>query len=223
MPSRRRRPGAFLGGGPIARARLEDNHHTHPLGCAFVCAAADWRRVGLSTIAQPELTDLAPHYLPDSYRHDPGETPAQAIDWATERIDQAVQLLQSTGPDTFTCSDYILDYLTQAAGPVPTSTWQTAVDTQNADPGELLSVGINAHKEDQLAIAITAFRRTARSNSHDDAPPRRHQPRHPRKRALRPVRGTPADPVGLPLCLDCLTDCAAMAQIRLSLRVRPAR
>jgi len=70
----------------------------------MVRAAADWRRIGLTNIPQSVLDTLAPHYLPAAHRHHPGETPEDARGWATERVDQVVQLLEITETDTVRCS-----------------------------------------------------------------------------------------------------------------------
>lgn len=82
--------GAYLGGGPQAIDRYENNRDKQPLGCAMIRAAADWRRAGLTTITREELIKLAEHYLRDRDRH--GEhDPEHALNWATQRVDQLVR------------------------------------------------------------------------------------------------------------------------------------
>ena len=167
--------GAFLGGGPIAQARLQDNRDTHPLGCAMVQAAADWRRIGLSNIPQSTLEMLAPHYLPAAHRHHRGETHEDARGWATERVDQVVQLLEVTGTDTLRCSDYIVDHLTPTTAgpgeirPIPDVTWQAGAAHPSAGAVELLTFGVSAYRVQRPDIAIAAFRRGADSGHRDAA------------------------------------------------------
>ncbi len=162
--------GAFLGGGPQARNRFDNNRDKHPLGCAYVRLAADWRRIGLTHITKPELEQLSPQYLPERLRHHPMETNDEALAWATATVDETVQLVQYGPDDTFTATDYILDHLTETSPSPSLAIWEAAVSSPAAPAGELFGVGVRAHHQGLTSVAIKAFRRCAASGDPDVAP-----------------------------------------------------
>ena len=101
--------GAYLGGGILAVSRFTEGRDSHPLGTAMVRAAADWRRICQPAVDRIVLAELAVHYLPAAHRNSPGESAEEALDWATDRVQEGVQLLTIAGTNAVTCSNYILD------------------------------------------------------------------------------------------------------------------
>jgi tetratricopeptide (TPR) repeat protein len=149
--------GAFLGGGPQARDRYENNRDAHPLGCAFVRVAADWRRIGLQHITRNELIELGtnPHYLPA--RHLGREDPDDALGWATQTIDEIVHLLEEGPDDTIACTDYILDHLSDPSSSPPLVTWETALTSPTTSPNDLMILGFSAREQQLPGIALKAY------------------------------------------------------------------
>jgi tetratricopeptide (TPR) repeat protein len=124
----------YIGGGYLAVERFKTGETQHPLGAAIVRAAADWLRVGLDTIQADTLAALALTYLPEQYRNDPAEDTATAIAWASERVDGVMRLLEPAEKGAYRAFDYILDYLSRQAAPVPKRTWQEAAASAPAGP-----------------------------------------------------------------------------------------
>ena len=117
----------YAGGGYLAVDRFETGESQHPLGAAMVRAAADWRRTGLDVVPEETLALLAPMYLPEKFRCDPGEDFQTALDWARELVDQTIRLLEPAAGGGYRVYDYTLDYLTRTAPAVPDRTWREAV------------------------------------------------------------------------------------------------
>jgi tetratricopeptide (TPR) repeat protein len=128
----------YVGAGHLAVDRFETGESQHPLGAAMVRAAVDWHRVGLDAIPATSLAALAPRYLPQRYRHDPGEDTETATEWANERVEGIYRLLEPTGGG-YRAFDYILDYLSRAADPVPECTWREAAASAPADRAMVLA------------------------------------------------------------------------------------
>ena len=93
----------------------------------MVRVAADWRRIGLDVVPEKTLARLAPTYLPEKFRCDPGEDFQTALDWARELVDQTIRLLEPAAGGGYRVYDYTLDYLTRTAPAVPDRTWREAV------------------------------------------------------------------------------------------------
>ncbi|WP_299039828.1 tetratricopeptide repeat protein [uncultured Pseudokineococcus sp.] len=159
----------YVGGGYLAVQRFENaraapHPQGHPLGVAMVQAAVDWRRVGLDVIPANSLAALAPMYLPDRYRYDPGEDTATAKAWATEFVDATMRLLEPADDHGGTRAfDYILDYLGASSSSgmveVPEHTWREAVATAPAD--RRMSLAFNAYESSQFTYAEKAWRQVA--------------------------------------------------------------
>ncbi len=155
--------GAYLGGGPIAVHQLEGSREAHPLGVAMVRAAADWRRIGIVALELSELRQLAPAYLQATHRVDCGESFEEGLRWATQRIEQLIQLLQYVEGNRVECSDYIVDYLSDKASnaEVPDSTWIAGVESLNVNAEELTNVGVRAAQSGRDDFALRAYARAA--------------------------------------------------------------
>ena len=162
----------YVGGGYLAVQRLEDAHgaphpHGHPLGVAMVRAAVDWRRVGLDVIPATSLAALAPMYLPERYRYDPGEDTAAAKTWATELVDATTRLLEPADDQGGTRAfDYILDYLStdsadgsRTASDVPEHTWREAM--ASAPPERRIEVAGRAYDSEQDVYAEAILRQVS--------------------------------------------------------------
>ena len=158
----------YVGGGYLAVERFETGESVHPLGAASVRAATDWRRIGLTTVPVASLNALAPMYLPERYRYDPGEDIGTAMAWATELIDGTVRLLEPAEGGAFRAFDYILDYLSRVAAPIPDHTWREAVSSTPADQAPL--VGYRAYQAGQLARAADLWQLAIDSGHADYAP-----------------------------------------------------
>ena len=172
----------YVGGGYMAvhrfdNARAAPHRRGHPLGVAMVRAAVDWRRVGLDVIPATSLAALAPMYLPERYRYDPGEDTATARAWAIELVDGTMRLLEPADDHGGTRAfDYILDYVTgsssssSSSSDVPEHTWREAVATTPAD--RRLAVAYNAYDSGQLSYAGTLWRQAAEDSERPDQAPR---------------------------------------------------
>ena len=128
----------YVGAGHLAVDRFETGESEHPLGAAMVRAAVGWCRVGLDAIPATSLAALAPRYLPQGYSHDLGEDTETATEWAKERVEGIYRLLEPVD-DGYRAFDYILDYLSRAADPVPEFTWREAAASAPADRAMVLA------------------------------------------------------------------------------------
>lgn len=150
--------GEYVGGGHLAINRYNDNLDSQPLGTAAIRAANDWHRLGFLTIDDSCLIELAPHYLPDRIRHDPGQTLEQALTWARQSIGGNIRLLEQT-LSGYRVLDYLQDHLNLSPDEVPVTTWtaaaRTSVDGANAD--QQTALGVKALKAGHSAIAKSLF------------------------------------------------------------------
>ena len=167
----------YVGGGYLAVQRYENARTAphpkgHPLGVAMVRAAVDWRRVGLDVIPATSLAALAPMYLPERYRYDPGEDTATATAWATELVDTTMRLLEPADEHGGTRAfDYILDYLStrnlgaddvdsvSSVADVPEHTWREAVSTAPVE--RRMDLAYNAYDSGRTDHAKTLWQRAA--------------------------------------------------------------
>jgi transcriptional regulator with XRE-family HTH domain len=156
----------YVGAGHLAVHRFETGESEHPLGAAMVRAAADWHRVGLDAIPATSLAALAPRYLPQPYRHDPGEDTKTATEWAKERVEGIYRLLEPTDGG-YRAFDYIVDYLSRAADPVPEFTWREAAASAPVDRANFL-----AHRAYFVGHTDVAGQlwQSLVDSGHDDAP-----------------------------------------------------
>ena len=163
----------YVGAGYRAVTRYLENLELHPLGTALVGAAADWRRMGLETIAESTLETLAPTYLPDRHRHDPKETFPDALEWASSDQSQVFRLLEPAGDRLWRAFDYILDYLSSSdidgkkPQPIPLPSWQLAATI--ADPQQQAAVATRAHSAGVMDIALALYQRLATSADPEQA------------------------------------------------------
>jgi TPR repeat protein len=162
----------YLGAGPQAVDKFESGETTRPLGQALVRAAIDWRRSGL---ARPiPRTVLATPTVASIYLADRPEEPRtqealeQAIEWATEEINETVALLgrRFTEPadaavEGFAAFDYLVDYLAVAGAAIPEQLWQLSLT--EAQPTELDDIGYVAVEGGNLPVAEHAFGRAAKA------------------------------------------------------------
>jgi tetratricopeptide (TPR) repeat protein len=162
----------YVGGGYLAVQRFENaraapHPQGHPLGVAMVRAAVDWHRVGLDVIPATSLAALAPMYLPERYRYDPGEDTTTARAWATELVDGTMRLLEPADDhDGVRAFDYVLDYLTTPSsdGPgnvagVPEHTWREAVAVAPVE--RRMDLAYNAYDSAQPGHAEDLWRQVA--------------------------------------------------------------
>jgi len=126
---------AFVGGGPPALHKFQAGSSTCPAGYALVQAAADWRRVGMtSPITLVELAYVLPAYLDSRDHHE--KVPAvrqKDLDWATELIDETVALMRPVGAG-FRVLDYVVDHVTVTGSVVADELWDSAIS--HASPAE---------------------------------------------------------------------------------------
>ena len=164
----------YLSAGPEALDKFEKGESANPVGHALVQAAVDWRRVGLiRPISKEFLITVLSTYLAD--RSDVPRT-SQAIEdglvWATEKINETVALLSqnftsANGP-LFEAFDYLVDHLSRSSTPVPDQMWTFAM--QQAEPVELIRIGLTAFDLGRLATTETAWRQAAEKGSPEVAP-----------------------------------------------------
>jgi tetratricopeptide (TPR) repeat protein len=153
---------AYLGGGPLTLDRLHTAETTHPLGHALVRAAADWRRVGVSSpVPRPVLVALAPVYLDTGPGRPKVDQKAvrHGLEWATTLINDSVALLEQANGG-YSVLDYALDFLSSQHPPIPAQAWDAALE--HADPGDLVLVGYQAATEHvRFDVAESAWLRSA--------------------------------------------------------------
>jgi hypothetical protein len=152
----------YLGAGPDAVAKFEHGETVAPVGHAVVRAAVDWRRVGfVRPIPRAVLSAALPTYLAhrDDVAWDP-EALDRALGWATEKINETVALLRRADEkrcgEAFEAFEYLVDYVTARADPVPDGMWLLAVEA--ADWSESIGLGYAAYKEGRFAVAEEACR-----------------------------------------------------------------
>ena len=146
-----------MGAGYLAVDRVEAGASRHRLGVALVRAAVDWRRAGLEVIPAATAAALVATYLPAQHRDDPGEDLTAATEWATDRVNDAVRLLEPN-PSGWRAFDYLVDHYTAAGLPLPDRAWRELAAAE-APPGALAAVGYNAYQSDRLMEAEQLWRR----------------------------------------------------------------
>jgi preprotein translocase subunit SecA len=143
----------YLSAGPDLVERLTNGYTTQPVGAMIVMAATDWSRTGLNRpVPQPVLVALVENYADRLPPQPTGPSDiGNALAWAQKPVYGASQLL-SSGPAGFTVFDYVLDSATEA---IPDGVWDAALAT--AHGAEFVQVGIAAHDQNRLDIAVRAF------------------------------------------------------------------
>ena len=152
--------GQYIGGADIALERLHAGEATHRLGIAMLKAAADWRRIGRGAIARETLGSLAPGYLRDMDRDDPGEDEAAALAWATGRAGP-IRLLEPYGL-AYRVMDYLQDHLERIGPAVPDATWDAAIAVDDDD--QVFEVAMRADRLGRTDLARLLLTRQAPRN-----------------------------------------------------------
>lgn len=160
--------GTYLGGGFLALERLDAGLSTNPVGRAFVLAAIDWQRSGVSE-AIPEATarSIVHAYL-DSYDRKLSEDAIDAgLEWAATRVGgDLFGLLERTGEGTLRPFEYLVDHASSSGRPVATQVWQAA-EQFDAPAGQLAYAGIVAELSGQPSSAAILLERAAKLGDSD--------------------------------------------------------
>jgi hypothetical protein len=156
----------YVGAGHLAVQRFETGESEHPLGAVMVRAAVDWHRVGLDAIPATSLAALSFRYLPQWYRHDPGEDTETATERANEHVEGICRLLEPTDGG-YRAFDYILDYFSRPADPVPESLWWEAAASAPVDRAMVLAYRAYLVGHTDVAGHLWQF---LVDSGHDDAP-----------------------------------------------------
>ena len=162
--------GTYLGGGFLALERLDAGLSTSPVGRAFVLAAVDWQRTGVSE-AIPEATAraLVHAYLDNNDAQMTEETIASGLEWATAKVvgGDLFGLLERTGEGGLRPFEYLVDHVSFSGRPVAPQAWQVA-EQYDAPAGQLAYAGIVAEYSGQHSSAAVFFERAAKLG-HSDA------------------------------------------------------
>lgn len=158
--------GEYVGAAQQIEENLRLGPSVSPLGYALLRGAADWRRAGIDRpVPRSLLASLGAPYLHERKRHEILDQTlfAEAMSWATHKINEEVSLLQPISQDTFSVFDYALDLLSEESPDFPPETWDLVIDA--AEPNELLNVGYTAWvSHETFKPAFEAWSRAAESS-----------------------------------------------------------
>ncbi|GAA2696912.1 MULTISPECIES: tetratricopeptide repeat protein [Actinosynnema] len=135
------------------------------LGQALVSAAVDCRRAGYHQPVPTALLErLAPHYLPQLWRHRTDLPSIQeALDWAHERVLDADSCLRPHPDGTHLATDYLVDHAQGEETPLPAQvapeTWTALLDTVPAE--NMNPIGCAAYYVGRHDDAFRAWRLAA--------------------------------------------------------------
>jgi tetratricopeptide (TPR) repeat protein len=154
----------YLGGGLDAQEMFLDGEYAEPVGYALVCAAIDWRRAGMRTVARADLEALLPAYLS---LDDPAAPSAAAVDqalaWAQAAVNSRVALVAGDETRGYVAFDYLVDYRTGIHAAIPDDLWQRVLAA--AQPADAGSVGHAARALGRRDISEEAFCRAVDTGS----------------------------------------------------------
>lgn len=155
--------GTYLGGGYLAVERLEAGRSSEPVGRAFVLAAIDWQRAGITDpIPQGIAERLVRSYLGSTQsRVTPSEI-SKGLAWATDKSGGGglFGLLEKTGDGCLRPFDFLVDVITSTNSPIPHELW-LAVEQCHASGAQLNRAALIAEASDQFSSATVLFERAA--------------------------------------------------------------
>jgi TPR repeat protein len=160
--------GAYVGGGFLAKKRLESGQSQHPLGVALILTAVDWSRTGISeAIPQSIAESIAPVYLTQRQLGESREDFPSAISWATDWDvgAGAFRLLSPVGAG-WRPFDYLLDHLAVQGDKIPDEIWD-AVARVDEPSVNFVTAGVTAYRSGKEEIAERLFTRAVTQNDTD--------------------------------------------------------
>ncbi|MBG6185111.1 TPR repeat protein [Arthrobacter sp. CAN_A214] len=155
--------GTYLGGGYLAVERLEAGRSTKPVGRAFVLAAIDWQRAGVTDpIPRGTAENLVHAYLGSTQSRVTSSGITEGLAWATDKAGGGglFGLVEETDEGCLRPFDYLVDFVSSTNTPIPYSLW-LAVEQCVASGSQLNRAGVIAEASGQFPSAAILFERAA--------------------------------------------------------------
>ncbi|MCC3291254.1 tetratricopeptide repeat protein [Arthrobacter sp. zg-Y1110] len=160
--------GTYLGGGYLAVERLEAGRSSKPAGRAFVLAAIDWQRAGVTDpIPRGTAENLLYAYLGSTQSRVTSSEITEGLAWATDKAGGGglFGLVEETD-EGLRPFDYLVDFVSSTNTPIPYSLW-LAVERCVASGSQLNRAGVIAEASGQLPSAAVLFERAAMQGDQD--------------------------------------------------------